>query len=130
MCRRTGCAELAVAPDGLCSGHGARQLAARAAADTRADGGGYVPVPVPAWLAEVAGGREAPWRARAACRGMTAAMFPAIDRGHPADYGPALALCGTCPVAGPCRDAGAGERAGVWGGTTPGQRHPRAHRAA
>ncbi|MDA8183587.1 MAG: WhiB family transcriptional regulator [Actinomycetota bacterium] len=68
--------------------------------------------------------REAPRRHLAACRGRSAVMFPEPVRGGPpaATYGPALALCAGCPVVEPCRTAGAGEPAGVWGGTTPADR--------
>lgn len=40
------------------------------------------------------------------------------------DPAPALAICRTCPVAGPCLAAAleAGECDGVWGGTTPDER--------
>lgn len=38
------------------------------------------------------------------------------------DYGPALAICATCPVIGPCRETSAHEPWGVWGGTTPEER--------
>jgi WhiB family redox-sensing transcriptional regulator len=123
VCRRTGCSAPA-GGDGLCPVHHGRQLAARAAVEARS-GVTSSHVPVPAWLAEVAAAREAPWRARAACRGMTAAMYAVAERGRPADYGAALALCGECPVVEACRAAGAHEPEGVWGGTTPAERHPR-----
>jgi len=75
-------------------------------------------------LAEVVATRAAPWRARAACRGQPEVMHPEhVGSGRrPADYGPALALCATCPVVEPCRAAGAPEALGVWGGTIPAQR--------
>ena len=116
MCRRTGCREPA-GTDGLCDAHERSQAALRATAETRTSGG----------LADLASAREAPWRARAACRGLTAVMYPEAVRGAtPAmTYAPAKALCATCPVTEPCLAAGSRERHGVWGGTTPRQRHPR-----
>ena len=122
MCRRTGCREPA-GTDGLCGAHGRSQAALRATT-TRTSGG--LAVPVPAWLADLAAAREAAWRALAACRGLTAVMFPGTPGEHrPVDYAPALALCERCPVAAPCLTAGARERHGCWGGTTPRQRFPR-----
>ena len=121
MCRRTGCSAPA-GGDGLCEAHlldqKRRQLAVRVAVETRAETGRGASVP--AWLADVAAAREAPWRARAACRGQNRLMYPAHGQGTAAaDYAPALALCGACPVVEPCRAAGAREPDGVWGGTTP-----------
>ena len=122
-CRRTGCREPA-GGDGLCGAHGRSQAALRATAETRTSGG--LAVTVPAWLAGLAAAREAPWRALAACRGLTAVMYPGAPGEHrPADYAPALALCERCPVVEPCLAAGARERHGVWGGLTPRLRHPR-----
>ena len=122
MCRRTGCREPA-GTDGLCDAHERSQAALRATA-ARTSGG--LAAPVPAWLADLAAARGAPWRALAACRGLTAVMYPGVPGEHrPADYAPALALCERCPVTEPCRAAGSRERHGVWGGLTPRQRHPR-----
>ena len=121
-CRRTGCREPA-GGDGLCDAHERHQVALRATT-TRTSGG--LAVPVPAWLADLAVARVAPWRARAACRGLTAVMFPGAPGEHrPVDYAPALALCERCPVVELCRAAGARERHGMWGGLTPRQRFPR-----
>jgi len=50
---------------------------------------------------------------------MTTTMYPDADRGRPADYTAALAICERCPVVDECRAAGAHEPEGVWGGTTP-----------
>ena len=124
MCRRTGCAEPA-AIDGLCAAHERHQLALRATAARTSGGHAF---PVPAWLSDLAAAREAPWRARAACHGLTATMYPEAVRGASSEetYAEALALCATCPVAVPCLAAGARERHGMWGGTTPRQRFPRA----
>lgn len=125
MCRRAGCS--APAGDlGLCEDHAARQVALRSGAEGRPPGS---PTFVgPAWLVELAAARQAPWRALAACRGMTSTMFPEHERGHSADYRPALALCAGCPVSEPCRQAGAREVHGTWGGTTPADRVLRSRR--
>ena len=126
-CRRSGCAAPATGPDGLCAGHAERQLALRAVVDARGPEthpwGSGTSAGLAAFLAAV-NLDGAPWRRDAACRGMTAAMFPETRSGWPAAavYGPALALCAGCPVAGPCRAAGAREHHGVWGGTTPADR--------
>ena len=119
VCRRAGCS--AAAGDlGLCEDHALAYKRLRADVETRPPSS---PAPIgPAWLVELAAAHEAPWRALAACRGETAVMFPVSDRRLPADYGPALALCGDCPVVEPCRDAGAREHHGVWGGLTPARR--------
>jgi len=70
------------------------------------------------------------WRSLAACRGRTEVMFPDRPQGTNAiDFLPALTVCDACPVVEPCREAGAGEAYGVWGGTTPAGRR-RAARAA
>ena len=54
------------------------------------------------------------WHASAACRGAgTTAFFPAKGQSS----AEAKALCSSCPVVDPCRDAGEGE-VGVWGGTS------------
>ena len=74
-------------------------------------------------LADVMRARSASWRALAACRDMPAVMYPARPgQGRLVDYGPALAVCVTCPVREPCHDAGKAEPLGVWGGTTPADR--------
>ena len=119
VCRRAGCS--APAGDlGLCEGHLLDQKRLRAGVETRPPSS---PAPIgPAWLVELAAAREAPWTALAACRGETALMFPESDRRLPADYGPALALCERCPVVEPCRQAGAREHHGVWGGLSPARR--------
>ena len=82
---------------------------------------------MPAWLANVAAAREAPWRQHAACRGLTATMYPEAVRGATSEetYAEAQARCERCPVVEPCLAAGAHERHGCWGGTTPRQRFPR-----
>lgn len=80
-----------------------------------------------AFLALVELGRPA-WHTRAACRGLMAPgramFFP--GRGEPTDH--ARSVCATCPVTGPCGQAGADEKFGVWAGTSERQR--RAERAA
>ncbi len=70
------------------------------------------------------------WRAQAACRGRVETMHPNGRGTKQVDYRAALALCARCPVVGPCREAGATEKLGVWGGTTPSQRFPRRRRRA
>ena len=123
-CRRTGCAEPA-GGDGLCADHERSQAALRASAEPR--GTDAHAVPVPAWLADLAVAREAPWRQHAACSGLTATMYPEAVRGASSEgtYAEAQALCATCPVTEPCLADGARERHGCWGGTTPRQRFPR-----
>ena len=121
MCRRGGCS--APAGDlGLCEDHALAQKRLRAGVEGRPPSSAPVS---PAWLVELAAAREAPWRALAACRGQTAVMYPESERGHPADYAPALVLCRGCPVVEPCRAAGAREHHGVWGGLTPARRRRR-----
>jgi hypothetical protein len=68
------------------------------------------------------------WRAQAACRGRVETMHPNGRGTKQVDYRAALALCARCPVLAPCREAGASEKLGVWGGTTPSQRFPRRRR--
>jgi WhiB family redox-sensing transcriptional regulator len=55
------------------------------------------------------------WVADAACRGMDPALF-FPERGESAKV--PKAVCAGCPVQAECRDYGAGEREGVWGGLT------------
>ena len=128
-CRRGGCSAPAVGSFGLCKAHEASQRAVRVkikAPEHRK------PYPSHAdaafrFAANLAAARTAPWRATAACHGKSDVMFPATTpgRGHPTDYTAALALCAGCPVIEPCRDAGAHEPDGVWGGTTPSDRAKR-----
>jgi WhiB family transcriptional regulator, redox-sensing transcriptional regulator len=68
------------------------------------------------------------WRTLAACRGRVAVMHPDGRGTKQVDYTAALRLCARCPVVEPCREAGASEKLGVWGGTTPAQRFPRRRR--
>lgn len=58
-------------------------------------------------------GRPA-WHAQAACRGMGPDLF-FVRRGEPTE--PAKAICATCPVIGPCGEAGEME-VGIWGGAS------------
>ena len=125
VCRRGGCS-VPAGDDGLCENHALDQKRRRAAVEDRPPPTSPAPTG-PAWLVELAAAREAPWRSRAACRGLTALMFPDAEHGI-VDYGPALALCSSCPVVEPCRAAGTRERFGVWGGVSPGVRHPRRRR--
>ena len=126
VCRRTGCPQ-AAGGDGLCDEHAARQLALRKA--TRTLPPRTTPPAHSAALAALLAAVNldgAAWRTQAACRGLTSTMFPESAEGRrPADYGPALAICATCPVVEPCRAAGTHEQYGVWGGTTSQQRRGR-----
>lgn len=66
--------------------------------------------------------RRPDWHQDAACRGAGPAMF---YPGQGDDIGPAMAVCGTCTVTGPCRDAALDDgyhQFGVWGGLSPNQR--------
>ena len=61
------------------------------------------------------------WQAEAACRGVDVNIFfPGVGESTWA----AKALCGTCPVAEPCRAyvLGRTDVQGVWGGISTGQR--------
>ena len=123
VCRRGGCSAPAT-DDGLCEDHLLAQKRLRAGVEGMPPPAWSAPTG-PAWLVELAAAREAPWRSRAACRGLTALMFPDVEHGI-VDYGPALALCASCPVVEPCRQAGSHERFGVWGASPPpARRHPR-----
>jgi WhiB family redox-sensing transcriptional regulator len=57
--------------------------------------------------------RELEWQDRAACRGMPLDAFFPPPGVHAAA---AQRACSRCPVAGPCRDYGATQEHGVWGG--------------
>lgn len=55
------------------------------------------------------------WHAQAACRGSGPdAWFPTRN----GDPGPGIAVCETCPVIGPCSEAGTREAHGTWAGVT------------
>ena len=63
------------------------------------------------------------WRSRSEClRHDPETFFPNAAE----DPAPALAICRTCSVLGPCLAAAldSGECEGVWGGTTPEERRP------
>lgn len=68
------------------------------------------------------------WRDMAACGPGTAGLFHGPDREDPrardAREAAAVAVCGSCPAAGPCLAAALaeGDRHAVRGGTTPRQR--------
>lgn len=83
------------------------------------------------------------WQIEAACRGKPTALFYPNGRkgpgGHDPDYGPALAICGRCPVVAQCRaqavhDGDIDERGravhGVIGGVAPDPRRPGKRRRA
>lgn len=56
------------------------------------------------------------WHQHAACAGQLDTMFPVSEVGYSVDYGPAIALCHTCPVIDDCRTASIHEENGIWGG--------------
>lgn len=62
------------------------------------------------------------WHQRAACRGAGPELF-FVERGG--DPRPARELCAECPVVTECREAGTGERFGIWGGAGTVQRRRR-----
>ncbi len=64
------------------------------------------------------------WHEHATCRGKGPALF-FPELGKRSAYAEARQLCDGCPVRSECAAAGAHEGHGVWGGTTPPQRHPR-----
>ncbi|MGH9066263.1 MAG: WhiB family transcriptional regulator [Acidimicrobiales bacterium] len=53
------------------------------------------------------------WVSKAACAGMDPEVF-FPTRGQSAEG--AKAVCGRCPVCGPCRQAGSSANVGIWGG--------------
>ena len=59
------------------------------------------------------------WHTEAACSGLGNEMFFA-SRGSPSvtQARAARAVCAVCPVIEQCREAGLGEKYGIWGGTT------------
>ncbi|MER7195140.1 WhiB family transcriptional regulator [Streptomyces flaveolus] len=76
------------------------------------------------------------WQADAACRGMDSAVFipPAGERG-PARRrreDAARAICGSCPVSGPCGRFALASRQyyGIWGGYTETERRSAVRHAA
>ena len=62
------------------------------------------------------------WQTHAACTGAHHISFFPEEGEHPDE---AVAICRRCPVRQPCLDyaLAAEERFGVWGGTTPRERH-------
>jgi WhiB family redox-sensing transcriptional regulator len=75
---------------------------------------------------------EESWRERAACRGLSPALFyPAPGPAGRADLAAARAVCASCPVAAAClADAiRTAERLGIWGGCTPAERRALRRRA-
>ena len=64
---------------------------------------------------------ERPWAVFAACRGGDADLFFPLTKDQEVQ---AVTICATCPVLGDCLEYAldAGERYGVWGGTTEKQR--------
>jgi WhiB family redox-sensing transcriptional regulator len=64
---------------------------------------------------------ERPWAVFAACRDADSDLFFPLTKDQESQ---AVAICGICPVLDDCLDYAldAGERYGVWGGTTERQR--------
>lgn len=129
VCRRSMC-NAPAGSDGLCAVHGAEQALLRATAVC-----GPEPSPSPEragvqFVANIMATKVDGWRAQAACRGRVEIMHPNGRGTKQVDYRAALALCARCPVMDQCREAGATEKLGVWGGTTPSQRFPRRRRRA
>ena len=62
------------------------------------------------------------WRTRAACLGTDTNIFFPIDSGRPA-WEQAKQICNRCPVQTQCAETGRHEQFGMWGGTTPVERH-------
>jgi hypothetical protein len=59
------------------------------------------------------------WVAQAACREHPEVNFY-LEPGE--DSGPAMAVCGACPVRAECAEAGLEEHHGIWGATTARER--------
>ena len=67
------------------------------------------------------------WTAQAACRGQPNTLFfpdrePTEHSKDQRPYRRGLAVCATCPVIAECAEYGAGQKFGIWGGTTPAMR--------
>lgn len=64
---------------------------------------------------------EEAWRARAACRGLDAAVFYPVDEDEVEE---ARAICALCPVQETCLEYALanGEKLGIWGGLTEKER--------
>lgn len=62
------------------------------------------------------------WVERAACRGVTSAVFYPVGNVFEVDYDEAKAVCSVCPVVEQCGEQGKYERYGVWGGLDPSER--------
>lgn len=60
------------------------------------------------------------WTDHAACRGHTGTFFS--ERGNNAKVAEARNICATCPVTLDCLAVGLGEKHGIWGGTSEGER--------
>lgn len=69
------------------------------------------------------------WQVRGACRGLSVDLFfnPDFERGRPkrTRENGAKAVCRSCPVMAQCLNWAltVGEPYGIWGGTTPAERH-------
>ena len=74
-------------------------------------------------MADILEARQDQWRRQAACRpaGIPVGVF-FVERGSTPDQ--AREVCAHCPVAGACLNDAirSGQKHGVWGGTTPGER--------
>lgn len=65
------------------------------------------------------------WRRRALCEYLDGDWFnigPGSVAAMRRSKRHELAICGVCPVSGPCLDAGMTEKYGIWGGLLPGER--------
>ncbi|MGH9276958.1 MAG: WhiB family transcriptional regulator [Acidimicrobiales bacterium] len=69
------------------------------------------------------------WQDHAACKGVNVALFfPVGDDVRLVTA--ARAVCGACPVAGQCLEAGLNEPEGIWGGRTADERRALRNRRA
>lgn len=65
------------------------------------------------------------WHDQAACLGAGPALFYPEKGVQPEETAAAKAICASCPVQVPCREAAVGEKHGIWGGTTVDDRRGR-----
>jgi WhiB family redox-sensing transcriptional regulator len=69
------------------------------------------------------------WKEQAACKGKTDLFFPkdieGSTRANTDGYREARKICAICPVRPECAEAGKSERAGLWGGLSENERHPK-----
>lgn len=67
------------------------------------------------------------WQSQAACRGVDVSLFFPVGE-DPVLVAAARAVCGVCPVATHCLEAGLHEPEGIWGGRTSEERRNIRHR--